>query len=320
MSNESGIGMSAGQESRSQVPGAQQRLASAGTGAPSSLLVVPLSRLAAVGREAHSLLAFTGLAGLAVAGFALAPGTLAMKAHMALHGLCAQRPAHTFALGDTLLPFDARMTGIYLGVLIAGLPLVLLRRRGTIIQWPWLALLAGWVVVMGLDGLNSLRVDLGLPAWWAPDNRLRLATGLLAGLSLGVALVWLLNVSLWPAGGMYASSLLRGRDAVIWLVGAAMAGGVVLSGVGWALVPVTLLLMAGAVVALLALNLAFLSMALNGATGAPSGWRKTATPAMAGWRALAGPATLALVLALAEMALLAGGRYALEAMVGRGIM
>jgi uncharacterized membrane protein len=245
-------------------------------------------------------LAFLGLLGLTAAGFALAPGDLAHKAHVALHGLCAQRPDRTFALGGAPLPFDARMTGIYLGALAAGAPLLVAGRRGVRLDWRWLALLAAGVVAMGMDGLNSLRVDLGLPAWWAPDNHLRLATGLLAGAGLGAALVWLVNLALWPA----EASLLRPIDAPLWLAGAVGAAGVVHSGAGWAFWPVTALLLLAALMTLLGLNLALLGLASRGPV-AP---------------ATARLATLALAAALLQMAALAGGRFALEAALGRGVL
>lgn len=248
--------------------------------------------------------ALLGVAGSAVTIFALLPGDLTARAAMALHGLCAQRPAHTFALGGRLLPFDARMTGIYLGVLVTAAPLLLARRRGLAISWPWLALLLGGVIIMGMDGLNSLRVDLGLPAWWATDNRLRLATGLLAGASLGVALIWLLNAALWPAEGR----LLRRHDALGALAGLGAGATLVLSGAGWALTPVTLLLVGGALFALVALNLALLSMVAT--RRASSGSRPALTRTL----------TLALGSALLQMALLAGGRYLLEATLGRGLV
>jgi uncharacterized membrane protein len=252
------------------------------------------------GRLAGWEVTFLGLAGLAVAGFALAPGDLVAKAHAAVHGLCAQRPDRTFALGGAPLPFDARMTGLYLGALLAGAPLLLLGRRGTAVGWRWLLALLAGVVVMGLDGLNSLRVDLGLPAWWPPDNQVRLATGLLAGAGLGVALVWLVNLALWPA----AAPLLRPADAPVWLAGATITAGVVLSGSGWALWPATALLLLAAVLTLLGLNLALFALAAGEAAGP---LRRPVVARLA---------TLALAAALVEMAALAGGRYALEAALG----
>jgi uncharacterized membrane protein len=248
-------------------------------------------------------LAFFGVAGLATAGFLLAPGDLAHKAHMALHGLCAQNPARTYALGGAPLPFDARMTGLYLGAALAGGPLLLAGRRGVRIDRRWLALLLAGIVVMGMDGLNSLRVDLGLAAWWTPDNGLRLGTGLLAGAGLGVAIIWLVNLALWPT----AAPLLRASEA-----GAAGAAGLVLSGAGWAFWPLTALLIAAAVLTFVGLNLAVLGLVASAETPAGAGrWRA----------ALRAPlATVALAAALVEIAALAGGRYALEAALGRGIL
>ena len=52
---------------------------------------------------------------LAVAAFIALPGAVDEKTQQALHGLCAQRPSHSYWLGDARLPFDARMTGIYGG-------------------------------------------------------------------------------------------------------------------------------------------------------------------------------------------------------------
>lgn len=246
--------------------------------------------------------AFLGLAGLALLGFGAAPGDIVAKAHAAVHGLCAQRPDRTFALGGAPLPFDARMTGLYLGALLAGAPLLLLGRRGTLVGWRWvLALIAG-VAIMGMDGLNSLRADLGLPAWWTPDNHLRLATGLLAGAGLGVALVWLVNLALWPT----AAPLLRAADAPVWLAGATVAAGMVLSGAGWALWPVMSLLLFAAVLALLGLNLAVFALVTGTTAGSP---RRSIVARLA---------TLALAAALVEMTILAGGRYVVEAALTRG--
>ena len=50
--------------------------------------------------------------------FLALPWSIEHKAHLALHGLCAQRPSHTYTFNGRLLPFDARMTGIYSGFLV----------------------------------------------------------------------------------------------------------------------------------------------------------------------------------------------------------
>src|SRR5262245_47592140 len=62
------------------------------------------------------LLACVGLALLSA--FLFSPGSIAAKSHLALHGICAQRPSHSLRLGGETLPMDARMTGIYIGAVV----------------------------------------------------------------------------------------------------------------------------------------------------------------------------------------------------------
>ena len=59
-----------------------------------------------------------GVAAIALAAFLIAPGNVASKTHVALHGLCAQRPSHSLQIGGSTLPMDARMTGIYIGAAV----------------------------------------------------------------------------------------------------------------------------------------------------------------------------------------------------------
>ena len=138
-------------------------------------------------------------AAVALAAFLIAPGTLAAKTHMALHGLCAQRPSHSLQIGDTTLPMDARMTGIYLGAAVTILWLIAARRlrAARVPPAPVLVLLAGFVVALAVDGFNALFVDLGLPTIYEPSNLIRIATGMLAGIALGLMLCHLFANSVW---------------------------------------------------------------------------------------------------------------------------
>jgi uncharacterized membrane protein len=143
-----------------------------------------------------------GFAAMALIGFLIAPGDIASKTHVALHGLCAQRPSHSLQIGGTTLPMDARMTGIYLG---AATTLVCLAaaRRLRAIQVPSRAvigLLASFIGTLTIDGFNALLVDLQLPPFYEPSNLLRLATGVLAGTALGVGLGYLFASSTWARG------------------------------------------------------------------------------------------------------------------------
>jgi uncharacterized membrane protein len=133
-------------------------------------------------------------------GFLLLPGEIASKTHIALHGLCAQRPSHSLLMGGSTLPLDARMTGIYIG---AASTLVWLAAAGRLRRSRTpprlvLAVLTLFVVALGADGFNSTLADLGGPHLYPPGNGPRLVTGILGGTSLGVGTGYLLAVSVWP--------------------------------------------------------------------------------------------------------------------------
>jgi uncharacterized membrane protein len=143
-----------------------------------------------------------GIATLSLATFVLAPGDLASKTHMALHGLCAQRPSHSLQIGGSTLPMDSRMTGIYIGAATTVIWLFAAGRlRSTRVpSLPVVSVLVLFVLAMAVDGLNSLLIDLRLPILYEPSNILRIATGLLAGVALGVTLAHLFANSIWARG------------------------------------------------------------------------------------------------------------------------
>ncbi len=114
--------------------------------------------------------------------------------------VCHQIPSHSLFLDGQQLPLCARCTGIYLGFLVglAGLGLLGKLRASRLPPRPVMGLLLLTLLVMALDGLNSL---LGFfpdtPQAYQPSNLLRLATGMAAGTSLALILVPLTNESLW---------------------------------------------------------------------------------------------------------------------------
>ena len=113
-----------------------------------------------------------GFAAIVLVGFLIAPGDIASKTHIALHGLCAQRPSHSLQIGGATLPMDARMTGIYLGAAATVIWLVAARRlRATRVpSCRCSSLLASFVVALAVDGFNALLVDLRLPTLYEPSN------------------------------------------------------------------------------------------------------------------------------------------------------
>jgi uncharacterized membrane protein len=143
-----------------------------------------------------------GFAAMVLVGFLLTPGDLAWKTHVVLHGLCAQRPSHSLQIGGVTLPMDSRMTGIYLGAAATIIWLFAARRlRATRVpSLAVLAVLASFVVALVVDGFNALLVDLRFPTPYVPSNTLRMATGILGGTSLGVALGHLFAASMWAHG------------------------------------------------------------------------------------------------------------------------
>lgn len=248
---------------------------------------------------------FLGLLATSIAVLVAAPWPAELKFRAVLHGLCAQRPSHSFALGGTDLPFDARMAGIYGGALTTAF-FLLARGRWRAIRLPSrgiLATLVLFVALMGADGVNSTLQDFGLPYAYEPQNWLRLGTGLLMGVSLGVMLLYLLNATLWA--WVAPPQLVAGWGefaAILTLVGG--FGLLVGSGWGWLYLPVATALTAGAVGVVLTLALTLLILLY----GRENRARRTTD--------VAGFASVALLLGYAVMALIAVGRWYLETTLG----
>lgn len=252
-----------------------------------------------------AVLLFWGLLAASVLTLVVAPWSIAEKLYAVVHGLCAQRPSHSFALGGTNLPFDARMAGIYGGV-VTTLTFLTMRGRWRAIRppsWSILAVLGGGAALMGLDGINSTLQDFGYPYAYEPDNRLRLMTGLLMGMALGVMLCYLTSATLWAqvadmpilTGWRELGALLACQAAIYLLIA---------SGWGWLYLPIALALVGGAVVAVMLLSLASLILIY----GRENRARRPAD--------VAGFASAALLLGYAVMALIAVGRWYLELSLG----
>lgn len=201
------------------------------------------------------LLAGTVLAGLCA--FLLLPGSIASKTHLALHGICAQRPSHSLQLGGSTLPLDTRMTGLYIGAVATGLWLLAAgRMRSTRIPpRAVIAVLGLFVAPLAADGFNALAFDLGLPHPYAPSNTLRLATGVLGGITLGVVLAHLVAGTMWARGDRSQAVVRHCREVLAPVCIAGAIGAIALSGMPMLFAPfaVGLLLAAIAVFGVLAM-------------------------------------------------------------------
>ncbi|HET8523951.1 MAG TPA: DUF2085 domain-containing protein [Thermomicrobiales bacterium] len=249
---------------------------------------------------------FPLVAGGLVLLFLLAPWPLHEKAHTLLHGLCAQRPTHSLLLGGMRLPFDARMTGIYGGFAIASAYL-LARGRYRAAAMPGKLMLAAlmlFVGAMGIDGFNSFLVDAALWHPYTPDNRLRLVTGLLCGITLAVTICFLLASTLWKRPDLRRPAVEGPFDLALIVVIQVPYVALVLSGAGWLYDPVAMLLVLSATAVVSSLVLVAVVLFRQGDNGFTS------------VRQLQGSATMALLLGIGVMAAFAGGRFLLEHLTG----
>ncbi len=153
---------------------------------------------------------------------------------------------------------------------------------------------------MGIDGFNSMLLDIGGYNLYTPQNELRIATGLGMGIALAVFGLLIFNFSLRPnarhdqqvignwaqlGGTLITSTLLY---ALIWLAPQ------------WLYYPIALFSVAGIVGVLFATNVFVVAM-ITGYEGRVFLMRQ-----------LARPATIGLVLVVAELGLLAWLRHLME--------
>ncbi len=217
----------------------------------------------------HWLLIAIGAAfGLAALGLAFWPGaTMVDRMRVLVSGICAQIPTHILRPGGVPLPLCSRNTGIYLG-LMTGVGALVARGRWRSAAMPrgGVALvLLGFVALMGIDGFNSLFVDLGLPHLYQPNNFLRLATGLLCGMAMAAFLVPVVNSMLWrrpdPAPAYASFRFLLPLALVLALDFALVA-----SQASWLLYPIAIVSVAGVVLAWTLITLTFVTV-FTGRTG-----------------------------------------------------
>ena len=239
---------------------------------------------------------------VAVGVFIALPGAVDEKTQQALHGLCAQRPSHSYWLGDARLPFDARMTGIYGGSVISLVVLALRGRLYAIARPGWLeiGLLAAFVGAMAVDGMNSLLLDMGTWHPYEPRNEIRLITGSLTGVSLAVTLCFLISATFWRTGRRELAIVASLREVAMLVALTVPFGILIVFGPGWLYAPVALFLLGSAVLIVGVLAMVMTTIA----TRRDGSYRRV--------QELGVPAAVAVVLAVVAMAAIAGGRFWLE--------
>jgi uncharacterized membrane protein len=139
--------------------------------------------------------------GLVVAAWLfLTPGGLLGKADAIAYAVCHRIDLRSFHLGTRAMPLCARCSGMYLGALAAlgGLLAMGKSRHGEFPRASLLVLFGLFAAVWAVDGLNSyLTLIPGAPHAYEPNNVLRLGTGLLMGLTLGMIVFAGFNQNAW---------------------------------------------------------------------------------------------------------------------------
>jgi uncharacterized membrane protein len=190
------------------------------------------------------LLAAAGL--LLIVWLAETPAGLLGKADAIGYAVCHRIASHSFFLDDRQFPLCARCTGMYLGALLG---LGYSFRIGRLAGFPplRLGLLMGiFVLGFGVDGVNSyINLLRDSPLLYASMNWLRLLTGTLFGMSVGVYLAAAFQQATWkeydnrPAlgtlrqlallvviGGLLDGAILSGNPLLLYPLAVAAAGGV----------------------------------------------------------------------------------------------
>ncbi|HEX5440505.1 MAG TPA: DUF2085 domain-containing protein [Ktedonobacterales bacterium] len=212
---------------------------------------------------------------LALVGLAVFPGATLIERLRALDGgICAQMPGHSFFPGGEQLPLCARNTGIYLGFATTFLYLAASRRL-RVSRLPRLSVMIALglaILLMAVDGFNSLFLDLGLPHLYQPANWLRLLTGLGAGTAMAAIIVPTASGLIWRADDPRSSFDSLGELALM-LPLLTIGFFVVVSVAPIILYPVGILSSVGLVLALTLVNLVF-ALGLTNRIGRFTTWRQ----------------------------------------------
>ncbi len=222
------------------------------------------------------------------------PGDLLHKADLVGYAICHRIPERSFVIGGRHLPLCARCMGIYLGVW-GNLIVMTLLKRGRSAELPRpaiLAVLMMFVVLMGIDGLNSYMTFFpGAPHLYEPRNELRLFSGMLHGVTLSSLVYPLLNQTLW-ADVEWAPALRNFRELALVLLTGALGAGLTLLRIPALLYPLAFMGSCGVLVMLAMINSVIVVTIL-----------RRENRATVWWQAI-GPLAVGVVLALLQVSFL----------------
>ena len=178
------------------------------------------------------------------------------KADLVGYGICHQIPERSFFLDGHQMPLCARCSGTYLGAILGFLGLVVAgrRRTGELPRAAILVMLASFVGIMAVDGVNSyLSFFPGAPHLYEPQNVLRLSTGLLNGLALSLVVYPVFNYTVWR-GVDRRASVRAPWEVLPFLVPMALIVWGLESGSGYLLYPLSIVSILGVLTLLTMVN------------------------------------------------------------------
>ena len=137
------------------------------------------------------------------------------------YGVCHRITDRSFSIAGRQLPLCARCTGMYLGVSLIFLIMIVAGRQ----RWSnlpplrVLLILGGFIALMAIDGINSYSHFFpDAPHLYQPRNWLRLVTGMGTGLAMGIIIFPALAQTLWRRQRLLPSvSNLRELFAIVLL-------------------------------------------------------------------------------------------------------
>ena len=213
----------------------------------------------------------------------LAHSHLLQGADYAGYAICHRITERSFTIAGRQLPLCARCTGIYLGISLTFLVLLMAgrTRRSALPPLRLLLVLGGFIGAMGIDGLNSYSHFFpGAPHLYEPQNWLRLVTGAGAGLTMGLLTFPALAQTLWRRQEWQAV-ISSGRELAGLVALAGLLVLLVLSNQPPLLYVLGIASAAGVLLILTALNAILLLIVLR-QDGQASRWQQAITPLAAG--------------------------------------
>ena len=127
------------------------------------------------------------------------PGLLG-KADAIGYAVCHRISVRSFFLGERPLPLCARCSGMYLGALMMMVYQSRFKRKGGFPPRKILIVLGIFLVLFGVDGVNSyVHLMPNFPGLYEPNNLFRLLTGTGMGMGMGALVIPVFHQSIWQA-------------------------------------------------------------------------------------------------------------------------